>query len=166
MGAHQTRRLPRSSPSPLATHPPGRVETTRPCQLASTLTPARGALQAKGFDVLDELGCCAVTLQSVEEGDVAPLLEGGALGETSHCVRASLVPVSGLRLIPLTATRTLAKVVLVADPKLPVVPEWLLNFVLKVVSPWVFWMTQRLLANLPPQYRERIAANPMYELIR
>lgn len=42
----------------------------------------------------------------------------------------------------------------------------LINWLLRVASPYIYRMTQRLLANPPPLYAQRMAANAMYALIR
>lgn len=122
-------------------------------------------VQARGIDLADEDRCLLVLMNSPE--DMSSLTEALPAAAAKR-KRAEVLPGSCIRLQPLAPTasgqgRVRASVITHMDPHIKHVPAMLLNFVLKVMSPFIFSTIQKVLKSefsspdkvLPTRMREK-----------
>jgi len=109
-------------------------------------------LMGHGYDLLEQGAALVLTRDVV--ADEVPVLPT----PSSSAVPLRLI-VGGVLLMPVDEKTTTMLLVGCADPSLPVIPSWLVNFVVKHMAHSAFEMLASRAQNLPAEYRERIAAN-------
>jgi hypothetical protein len=122
------------------------------------------AMDAVGWDLMGELGCCMVVMRHLAEPQDARQAALIQRTEDKHrSVRCVLEGPSGIRLRPLPPApgnkaggeaRVAASMLVTVDPGFGrlSVPLWLVNFVLKVMAPYIFRMLNKLLNSSPKHF--------------
>mmetsp|Transcript_21856 Transcript_21856/g.32567 ORF Transcript_21856/g.32567 Transcript_21856/m.32567 type:complete len:530 (+) Transcript_21856:1274-2863(+) len=131
------------------------------------LKPRDVVFEGHGVDALDEHGCIVLAFESMEnDPENVPSL-------TKKCVRAEFYS-SGVMIEPLPSpsgtNRVMASMILNGDPKLAVVPGWLVGFGLKVFAPMVKRQTDDLLIDIEnnpnsPYKARQVSAPQLYAML-
>lgn len=122
-------------------------------------------VEARGIDLADEDRCLLILMNTPE--DLTGLADAIPAASAKR-KRADILPGSCIRLQPLAPSasgqgRVRASVITHMDPHIKHVPAMLLNFVLKVMSPFIFGTIQKVLKSefsspdkvLPSRMREK-----------
>lgn len=115
-----------------------------------------GFIKGQGFDLIESHGAVVILARDASPEEVGQ----DPLPPTTHGDVRMHLTVACCVVIPRSPTSCELTVVANANPFLPVIPYWLINWVTKQVAAWLFEMMAERAANLPDKYRERIAANP------
>ena len=108
-------------------------------------------LDGRGYDLLTTAGAVVILARNAEEVEDAPVKEGDVM------VR---LLAGGAILLPVAPEVTELVLLARADPVLPVIPFWLINFVTKQLAHHCFEMLRERAVKLPPVYKERIEQSP------
>lgn len=131
-------------------------------------------MRVLGWDIFEEHGCYAATVVTVDPAE----LPGAAVLQVprSRSARKHLdVKAAALLFKPLPpaadgSPRSMGAVVAHMDPQLPMVPSWLVEFVAKVLAPFVYRALQdRLRATLADdssEFGQRMLARPLYQQVQ
>lgn len=131
-------------------------------------------LRIQGWDLFQEHGCYALTVRS-EEAEALPqeareLLPGDRDTRKHVEVRSATMFFKPLPPGPDGRPRTLGTVVAEMDPHLPSVPSWLVEFVAKVMAPFLYRALedrmQSAFADDSSEFSKRLGTRPLYQQVR
>ncbi len=105
-------------------------------------------MDGRGYDLLQKANAVVILAREMENSP--PPAPG--------TVRLKLIA-GGAILVPVSKNVTDVVLIACADPKLPVIPFWLLNFVTKQLAGHFFQLLRERSVNLPDVYKERIKEN-------
>ncbi|KAF2070222.1 hypothetical protein CYY_008456 [Polysphondylium violaceum] len=126
-------------------------------------------LYGYGVDMLEEEDLIVVVSKSMSEADIetnAKVKENLPKANTST-VRVD-TRISGFTLKPLSKDKTFVQVVALTDPRMKLIPYWLLNFVTNQFCHYLFVMLRKQSLNVSKsnEYQTRITSNPIYKEIK
>ncbi|KAK3280440.1 hypothetical protein CYMTET_11720 [Cymbomonas tetramitiformis] len=110
-------------------------------------------LSARGFDLIDEQGDVVCIFQSEDPPQGAQSVPESAEGRSRVALHKS-----GFKMKPISATHTQTSIIFNVDPCMNTPPNWLISFVLSVMSPWIYGKVVNVLKEIMQKdgaYRQR-----------